>query len=146
MSPKIKRQIDSRPEVEELVGLLAKDGLSPALEAKVRAFLGDLADHDLEKARRDLENLSRALLASDEDAHERYPASVVITEEGAKTVVGYCEGPDPGGRCPYRAEDGRLPCGGSWLSTDGWTLQVAEDAKDCPVTVLGIHEAGEAEA
>jgi hypothetical protein len=55
--------------------------------------------------------------------------------------VGVCDGPLASGRCPWQGAEGRLPCDGAWLTASGWTFKVAEDARLCPLAVLGIATA-----
>ena len=50
-----------------------------------------------------------------------------------------CNGPDEHGACPWASEDGKLPCDGDWITANGWTFRVAEDATLCPLTSLGIR-------
>jgi hypothetical protein len=64
--------------------------------------------------------------------------TVVICGEDGQELVGVCDGPDEGGQCPWADVEGRLPCNGNWIVAGGWTLKVAEDARGCPIAMLGI--------
>ena len=129
-------QADAERTLKEM---LADGELSPAISKRVRALLRDLAKEDMEMAMLDLAQLSRAVMATEEPVSggEEYPASVVICSDAGEALVGMCDGPEPGGQCPWASPDGRLPCSGSWLSTRGWQFKVAEDAMDvCPLAVV----------
>lgn len=86
----------------------------------------------------DLAQLSRAVMATSQPVSGgEYQASVVICSEEGEALVGMCDGPEPSGHCPWADPDGRLPCNGSWLSTQGWQFKVAQDATHlCPLTTL----------
>ena len=63
---------------------------------------------------------------------------VVICSEDGQELVGVCDGPEADGRCPWADVEGHLPCNGNWIAAGGWTLKVAEDARGCPVAMLGL--------
>lgn len=127
------------PDMEEtLKGILANGELSPAVEKRVRALLRDLANQDMEMAMLDLAQLSRAVLDSEQPiVTDETPASVVICTEDGKALAGMCDGPEADGCCPWADSDGRLPCDGLWLASQGWQFKVAEDATYvCPLAVV----------
>ena len=134
---KVKRILEAKAQ-EALKEMLAGGELAPAVAKRVRALLRDLAAQDVEMTMLDLAQLSRAVLACEAPAPGgEYQASVVIYSEDGEALVGMCDGPGPGGSCPRACPDGRLPCNGSWLSTQGWQAKIAEDATYlCPLTVL----------
>jgi hypothetical protein len=66
----------------------------------------------------------------------RLTTALICSEDGKS--LGVCDGPLASGRCPWQGVDGRLPCNGAWLTANGWTFQVAEDARLCPLAALGI--------
>ncbi|MEX0682580.1 MAG: hypothetical protein WED85_09395 [Dehalococcoidia bacterium] len=123
---------------QALKEMLSDADLAPAVAKRVRALLRDLAREDMAMAMLDLAQLSRAVMASQTPAPGgEYRASVAICSEAGEPLVGICDGPEPGGECPWAGTDGKLPCNGSWLSTQGWRFKVAEDATYlCPLTSL----------
>lgn len=134
---KIKSVLETGAQ-EALKEMLTDAELSPAIARRVRALLRDLAKEDMEMAMLDLAQLSRAVMASKKPSSSgEYQASVAICSEDGEPLVGMCDGPAPGGECPWVSPDGKLPCSGSWLSTQGWQFKVAEDATYlCPLSAL----------
>lgn len=134
---KVKKILEAEAQ-EALREMLASGELASGVAKRVRALLRDLAAQDVEMTMLGLAQLSRAVLACEAPARGgEYQASVVICSGDGEALVGMCDGPEPGGSCPRASPDGRLPCGGSWLSTEGWQFKVADDATYlCPLTVL----------
>lgn len=134
---KVKKILEADAQ-EALKEMLAGGELAPAVSKRVRALLRDIAAQDVEMTMLDLAQLSRAVLACEAPSGvDEYQASVLICGEDGDALVGMCDGPEPGGSCPWAGPDGRLPCNGSWLSTQGWQVKIAEDATYlCPLTVL----------
>jgi hypothetical protein len=114
---------------------------APAVAPQIRSLLRALAAEDLRMAMLDLVQLSRALSGlsgsglNDEDA---FGAQTLICTEDGQGLVGICDGPDKGGHCPWEDLEGKLPCNGSWLMTNGWMFKVADDAAICPMAALGL--------
>jgi hypothetical protein len=114
---------------------------APAVAPQIRSLLRDLAAEDLRMAMLDLVQLSRALSGlsgsglNDEDA---FGAQTLICTEDGQGLVGICDGPDKGGRCPWADPEGKLPCNGSWLMTNGWMFKVADEPAICPMAALGL--------
>jgi hypothetical protein len=67
--------------------------------------------------------------------------AVILNEEGDE-IVGVCDGPLPNGHCPWADCEGHLPCNNKYLVAGGFPFKVAEDAKLCPVAVLGLATFG----
>ena len=70
-------------------------------------------------------------------AEDYGPTTLICTEDGQR-LAGICAGPNPAGRCPWADAEGRLPCTGCCLMTDGWTFKVAADPIACPLALLGL--------
>lgn len=134
---KVRKIIDAEAH-GALKEMLADGELSPPVAKRVRALLRDLAAQDTEMVMLDLAQLSRSVLDSVQpEPVGEYPVSVVICSEEGEALVGMCDGPEHGGSCPWADSNGRLPCSGLWLSTEGWQFKVAEDAKEvCPLAVV----------
>lgn len=134
---KVRKIIDAESQ-GALKEMLADGELSPPVAKRVRALLRDLAAQDTEMVMLDLAQLSRSVLDSEQPAPAgEYPASVVICSEEGEALVGMCDGPEPDACCPWADSNGRLPCSGLWLSTEGWQFKVAEDATEvCPLAIV----------
>jgi hypothetical protein len=130
------------PEVRDaLQELLSADDYSPAVARRVRALVRDMEANDTELMMNSLAELSHAVMGCDSESplttRVDAPGSVTISDDDSGALVGICYGPDSGGRCPWAAEDGKLPCNGLRLTTRGWQFKVAEEASEfCPLAIV----------
>jgi hypothetical protein len=136
---KVKKVLgqEARQALQELLG----DELEPAVAKQVRSLIRNLAANDVELTVQDLAELSHAVMGLESrETLTIAPEStgpVVISDEAGESLVGVCYGPEPGGHCPWAAEDGHLPCDGLWIASQGWQFKVAQDASEvCPLAVV----------
>jgi hypothetical protein len=69
---------------------------------------------------------------------EEGDTAVVIYGLDGENAIDICQGPEVDGSCPRTlTPEGCVQCAGMWLGA-GWKFKAAEDAKACPVAMLGL--------
>ena len=62
---------------------------------------------------------------------------VYILSAATGEMIDHCDGPEPGGRCPYAGGDGIVPCSGCRVAPlsagpEYWLLFVPPRSRHCP--------------